>query len=127
MPYRSVLKLDISGPEMKKAILDRDHLERYTMGCPDLERELIHLFLDQVPDLTRQLESGLGADDWKFVTHTLKGSARAIGAVIIAELAQRLEEIGPDADNHERFETIVRLKAAVSAFRIEVGETQADA
>jgi HPt (histidine-containing phosphotransfer) domain-containing protein len=122
MPQRWTLTLDISGPEMKKAILDRDHLERYTMGCPDLEAELIRLFLDQVPDLTRQLEGVVCDEDWKFATHTLKGSARAIGALMIADLAQGLEELGPNAADRERFETIVRLKAAVSAFRIEVGE-----
>ena len=125
MPQKRTLKLDMSEPQMKKAILDRDHLERYTMGCPDLERELIRLFLDQVPDLTRQLESIVVEKDWKFATHTLKGSARAIGALMIADLAQHLEDIGPNAANPERFEAIVMLKAAVSAFRIEVGETLA--
>ncbi|CAN5412215.1 hypothetical protein BH10PSE7_BH10PSE7_34550 [soil metagenome] len=124
MTHRTFPALDVSEFGVKKAILDREHLERYTMGCPDLERELIDLFLDQLPELTRQLEGSAADDNWIFVTHTLKGSARAIGAVTIADLAERLEELGPGATERNRFETIVKLKAAVSAFRIEAGKAR---
>ena len=124
MPHRICPALDASEFGLQKAILDREHLDRYTMGCPDLERELIGLFLDQLPNLTRQLEESSADEDWTFVTHTLKGSARAIGAITIADLAERLEELGPDAAERKRFETIVKLKAAVSAFRIEVGKVR---
>ena len=122
MTYRSSPHLDASEPGLKRAVFDRDHLGRYTMGCPELERELIALFLDQLPDLTRQLEGSFEDEDWKYVTHTLKGSARAIGAMMIADLAECLEEQGPHAAESVRFGTIIKLKAAISAFRIEVAQ-----
>jgi HPt (histidine-containing phosphotransfer) domain-containing protein len=43
----------------------------------------------------RQISQAASGEDWKFALHTLKGSARAIGATSIAELAEMLEGFGP--------------------------------
>jgi HPt (histidine-containing phosphotransfer) domain-containing protein len=60
-----------------------------------LERELLSLFLGQLPVILDQISRANTAEDWKFSLHTLKGSARAIGANGIAELAELLETLGP--------------------------------
>jgi HPt (histidine-containing phosphotransfer) domain-containing protein len=73
------------------AIIDRDHLERQTIGDRDLQRELLTLFLKQ----SRKLIDMMHFDDMnemRYLVHTMKGSARAIGAFDVAEAARALEE-----------------------------------
>src|SRR5947209_3228986 len=79
-------------------ILDLAHLRRYTQGNADLEMELLQLFGDQLPGLMKQIRKGSAAGDWKLAIHTLKGSARAIGASAIADLAARIENAGYTAN-----------------------------
>jgi HPt (histidine-containing phosphotransfer) domain-containing protein len=76
-------------------ILDLVHLRRYTMDNQALERELLALFVGQLPSIVRQISQAATGEDWKFALHTLKGSARAIGATAIGELAEMLEGFGP--------------------------------
>jgi HPt (histidine-containing phosphotransfer) domain-containing protein len=79
-------------------VLDLIHLRRYTMGNTALEQELLGLFLGQLPALLQQISEVAAAEDWKFALHTLKGSARAIGAHAIADIAETLEPLGPSGD-----------------------------
>jgi HPt (histidine-containing phosphotransfer) domain-containing protein len=69
--------------------LDVDHLQRMTLGERDLEREVLMLFAQQSADLLDRLEKlpREGAS----LAHTLKGSARGIGAFAVADAADRLE------------------------------------
>ncbi len=71
------------------APLDLAHLERMTLGDASLEQEVLAMFAAQSADLARRL-SEMPADAAMLV-HTLKGSARAIGAVRVAEAATELE------------------------------------
>jgi HPt (histidine-containing phosphotransfer) domain-containing protein len=69
--------------------IDLAHLSRMTLGDPELECEVLTMFVAQSAKLLDEL-TGLppaaGA-----LAHTLKGSARAIGAFAVAEAAARLE------------------------------------
>lgn len=76
-------------------VLDLIHLRRYTMDNQTLERELLALFLGQLPVIVREISHAATCADWKFALHTLKGSARAIGATTIGELAEMLEGFSP--------------------------------
>jgi HPt (histidine-containing phosphotransfer) domain-containing protein len=69
--------------------LDLDHLERMTLGERELEREVLRLFAQQSADLLARLEKlpREGAS----LAHTLKGSARGIGAFAVADAAECLE------------------------------------
>jgi HPt (histidine-containing phosphotransfer) domain-containing protein len=69
--------------------LDLTHLTRMTMGDAALEREVLAMFAAQSADLAARL-AGLPADADR-LAHTLKGSARAIGAFRVAEAAAALE------------------------------------
>jgi HPt (histidine-containing phosphotransfer) domain-containing protein len=71
------------------APLDRDHLKRMTLGDLALEREVLSMFLTQTSRLVDTL-AAQGADALA-LAHTLKGSARAIGAFGVAEHATALE------------------------------------
>jgi HPt (histidine-containing phosphotransfer) domain-containing protein len=69
--------------------LDLVHLRRTTLGDAALEREVLGMFSRQAAGIIGALaalppETGV-------LTHTLKGSARAIGAVRVADRAAGLE------------------------------------
>jgi HPt (histidine-containing phosphotransfer) domain-containing protein len=69
--------------------LDLEHLQRMTLGDTGLEREVLAMFSAQTARLIVSL-AALPADAGA-LAHTLKGSARAIGAFAVAEAAARLE------------------------------------
>ena len=69
--------------------IDIEHLQRMTLGDAGLEREVLAMFSAQAARLAGALAS-LPADAGA-LAHTLKGSARAIGAFGVAEAAARLE------------------------------------
>ncbi len=69
--------------------IDIEHLRRMTLGDAGLEREVLAMFAAQTVSLIGMLATlppTAGA-----LAHTLKGSARAIGAVAVAAAAERLE------------------------------------
>jgi HPt (histidine-containing phosphotransfer) domain-containing protein len=72
-------------------VLDLDHLGRQTAGDRALERELLTLFEAQSARLWPLIRHGSSALEQADAAHTLKGSARAIGAWDIASLADGIE------------------------------------
>ena len=69
--------------------IDIDHLERMTLGDLGLQREVLGMFVEQAARVVATLAacpSNAGA-----LAHTLKGSARGIGAFRVADLADTLE------------------------------------
>ena len=69
--------------------IDIDHLQRMTLGDASLEREVLAMFSAQAVGLVGALAT-LPADAGA-LAHTLKGSARAIGAFGVADAADCLE------------------------------------
>ncbi|WGR92857.1 Hpt domain-containing protein [Bradyrhizobium sp. ISRA443] len=69
--------------------IDLDHLQRMTLGDPGLEREVLAMFSAQSARILGEL-TALPAEAATHA-HTLKGSARAIGAFGVADAAARLE------------------------------------
>ena len=59
-----------------QVVFDRAHLAQYTMESPELEREIVGLFVAQLPVILDQLLNAHSRDDWRIATHTLKGSDR---------------------------------------------------
>lgn len=83
------------------APINHEHLAKYTLGDRDLEREILQLFVDQLPTLMDQLQAAAGEDDWYMAAHSLKGSARAVGADELGDLAAQAEDY---ASNREKFD-----------------------
>jgi HPt (histidine-containing phosphotransfer) domain-containing protein len=81
-------------PYPNNSVFDLEHLQRYTMNNSSLLKELIGLFMEQMPTLQKQLETAQDEYSWRFASHTLKGSASAIGANAICFTATALESIG---------------------------------
>jgi HPt (histidine-containing phosphotransfer) domain-containing protein len=69
--------------------IDIAHLRRMTLGDASLEREVLAMFSAQAVGLVGALASL--PSDAGVLTHTLKGSARAIGAFGVADAAACLE------------------------------------
>jgi HPt (histidine-containing phosphotransfer) domain-containing protein len=96
--------------------LDVNYLNRATFGDKPLRSEIIGLFLAQVNGLARQLETPLDATAWRFLTHTLKGAASAVGAQYMAEIAAVWDKQPPPATGDERADCAAELAGAILAF-----------
>ena len=66
------------------------------MGDAELQREVLGLFADQLAEMAGTVRQARG-DARRRLAHTLKGSARGVGAFALAALAERLEA-DPDDD-----------------------------
>ena len=107
------------APLIDPEVFDRAHLARYTMDSAELEREILDLFLLQLPETLAMIATAATAADWKLATHSLKGSAAAVGARRIGRIAAELELLAATAAD-ERARAGVELTAAVDEFRVLV-------
>jgi HPt (histidine-containing phosphotransfer) domain-containing protein len=99
-----------------EVVFDRAHLAHYTLDSPDLEREIVGLFLAQLPSILDSLFKAQSKDDWRFATHTLKGSAQAIGACKIGAIAKKLEPIASFEQKGKREKLLAGLTQATREF-----------
>ncbi|MBZ0259698.1 MAG: Hpt domain-containing protein [Hyphomicrobiales bacterium] len=95
---------------------DRSHLAQYTLDSPELEREIVGLFVAQLPAILDRLQNGDSREDWRVATHTLKGSALAIGACKIGDLARKLEPVNSPEQDAKRKKLLSGLVQAVNEF-----------
>jgi HPt (histidine-containing phosphotransfer) domain-containing protein len=102
---------------MPPAVFDRAHLSRYSMNNPALEAEIIQLFLEQLPATLEAIRLAQTAQEWRLATHTLKGSAGAIGAWQLHALAAELEALGPAPASPLREALLADLAAAIAELR----------
>jgi HPt (histidine-containing phosphotransfer) domain-containing protein len=96
--------------------LDAQHLSETTFGDHDLRREIIVLFQRQLESARAQLATACHESDWRFVNHTLKGAASAIGAIQFAEYAGAWELHGLP-DESERAAILAEFDLAADAFK----------
>jgi HPt (histidine-containing phosphotransfer) domain-containing protein len=82
-------------PVAAEPAIDIEHLSRMTLGDRRLEREVLQLFDRQSAMLVERMRSAPGGA--VSCAHTLKGSARNLGAWRVAGAAERLEWAGSDA------------------------------
>ena len=108
----------VSSPSLAphSAPIDRDHLARMTLGDDSLEREVLALFDRQADMMLARMcksEPAVAAA----AAHTLKGSARGIGAWRVAGAAEAVElaAASPSAE----------YKGALSAIKSAVDEAKA--
>jgi HPt (histidine-containing phosphotransfer) domain-containing protein len=99
--------------------IDIEHLGRMTLGDASLEREVLAMFSAQAASLLSMLAT-LPPDVGALV-HTLKGSARAIGAFAVADAALDLEAALQNGSDPSRAlgaleEAISQARTAIDAF-----------
>ena len=96
--------------------IDIEHLKRMTLGDAGLEHEVLAMFAAQAVSLIGAL-AALPADAGA-VAHTLKGSARAIGAFRVADAAEALESRIQNHDDPS--EALAELGDAVAQARTAI-------
>lgn len=111
-----------SAGKAHPAPIDRAHLARFTFGNQDLEIEVLGLFAAQAPLTLAELARADTAKAWRNAAHTLKGSARAVGAFQVADWAERAERAGIEAEaglpsEADRRAALEALEAAVAEAR----------
>jgi HPt (histidine-containing phosphotransfer) domain-containing protein len=95
--------------------IDLIHLAHQTLGDRGLETELLGLFRRQAGQIVERLSADLPNDSipWRAdLAHTLKGSARAIGATRVAIKAEIYEVQARDGNPNLR-PALAALKSAV--------------
>jgi HPt (histidine-containing phosphotransfer) domain-containing protein len=98
--------------------IDFAHLSRMTLGDAGLEQEVLAMFSAQSARLIGMLAAL--PEDACSLAHMLKGSARAIGAVGVAEAAARLE--AALAKSSDPAEPLAELGDAVALARMAIDE-----
>jgi len=99
--------------------IDLVHLARTTLGDRALEREVLQLFDRQSGMLIARMRTAAPAAV-AALAHTLKGSARGIGAWRVARAAELLELAG--ASGHPTAEALDCLAAASDEARTVIAE-----
>lgn len=77
--------------------IDREHLAKYTLGDKAVEEEVLQLFASQALQQFEKLKSADTEKSWREAAHTIKGSARGVGAWKVAEQAEALEKLDEQA------------------------------
>jgi HPt (histidine-containing phosphotransfer) domain-containing protein len=96
--------------------IDFEHLKRMTLGDAGLEQEVLAMFSAQSSRLIGTLAAM--PSDACALAHTLKGSARAIGAFAVADAAGRLEAV--IANGSDPSDTLAELGDAVALVRAAI-------
>ena len=83
--------------------VDLVHLSSQTLGDPELEREVLGVFLNHAQVYLDTWKAAGNANARKRAAHALKGAARSIGAWELAEMAEKAE--GKDFPARAKLET----------------------
>jgi HPt (histidine-containing phosphotransfer) domain-containing protein len=105
MPAGEIDQLQVNPVDLK-------HLRRFTLGDRALEKEVLELFLGQLPETISSLRRAATEKDWRVAAHTLKGSGRAVGAWRIARLAEHAERMLGVKHTETRVEALARIEDA---------------
>lgn len=86
-------------PTACKRPIDMDQLEKQTFGDRALEQDVLSMFSHQAGVALETIATS-DAVARKRMAHTLKGSARSVGALRLAALCERLEAAPMDTRTH---------------------------
>ncbi len=101
--------------------IDFDHLRRYVGDDPALTAEVFGLFKNQVDLWSPQLRADLDDDSWSMMAHSLKGTARAIGAVGLADECEKAEAlVGEGKRPGAREVMIEKIEGAIGQILVEI-------
>lgn len=101
---------ELSTEPGETAAIDHAHLARYTAGDAALERELLSMFADQSAVYMTRLRGAKTVEAWQDAAHSLKGSAKAVGAFRVAAAAKAAEAAPPQCPREERERLVARLE-----------------
>jgi HPt (histidine-containing phosphotransfer) domain-containing protein len=108
-------------PAPVEAVIDLEHLALMTLGERSLEAEVLTLFDQQAAVLLAHMRDGEPAAVAAFA-HTLKGSARGIGAWRVAAAADGVEMLAIRANAGGVAGAVMRLSAAVEEAKAVIAD-----
>lgn len=79
--------------------IDLVHLSKFTLGNRELEAELLGLFKSQSHIYLDRMKLAETEEEWVRAAHSLKGSARAVGAWIVGDISERAEQTTCDTSS----------------------------
>jgi HPt (histidine-containing phosphotransfer) domain-containing protein len=100
--------------------IDLAHLARMTLGDLSLEREVLQLFGRQADMLVTRMQTAAPAVV-AAAAHTLKGSARGIGAWEVADAAEKVE-LATSAAEAEIRAAVDRVCSAIDEVTVVIAE-----
>ena len=101
--------------------IDFDHLNQYVGGDISLTKEVFGLFKNQVDMWAKALAADVDDTIWAGLTHSLKGTAKAIGASRLADVCEKAENlIGDNARPAARQVAVEQLEYRISRTMIEI-------
>jgi HPt (histidine-containing phosphotransfer) domain-containing protein len=106
--------------------VDLVHLSRYTLGDRALEREVLELFCTQSAIYVDRLRAASSDQEWRDAAHSLKGSARAIGAWRAAAAAEGAEALAADSSAQVRMPQLREIDASLDEARAYIAALLAD-
>lgn len=120
MQFRNMLAPEGPLPSFERPI-DLVHLARQTLGDPELEREVLGLFVVQARSVLGMLAEAADQRRRMELAHTLKGSARSVGAWRVAADAEGCEALIAASDRSWR-EALDRLAVSIREAIGAIGE-----
>ena len=114
------------GRKASSRPVDLVHLSRYTLGERALEREVLELVCAQSAIYVERLHAASSDKEWKDAAHSLKGSARAIGAWRAAAAAEHAETLAGDSLAHGRTAKLREIESSLGEARDYIGALLAD-
>ena len=103
--------------------IDYDHLALYTGGDESLEAEVFSLFVDQIDVWMRLLRIDAKDEDWSAAAHSLKGSARGVGAVTLADACAKAEGLVGELSVPVKREAVLeRIRVEIDAVKEEIAQ-----
>lgn len=105
------------APHSFERPIDLVHLARQTLGDRALEREVLDLFVIQARSVLEQLQAAADQRNRMDLAHTLKGSARSVGAWHVATAAEACETLIAASDAS----WCASLDALAAAIRVAIG------
>jgi HPt (histidine-containing phosphotransfer) domain-containing protein len=112
------VSLTVCGHSQQPEVIDERHLIGMTLGDARLEREVLELFLGQAAVMLDRAGSALPTS--AAAAHTLKGSARSIGAWRLARAAESFEQAVANADDIQINQALSELRAAALEARAAI-------
>lgn len=101
------------------AVIDLEHLAKYTGGEKPLNEEILRLFDTQIASMVAELNGLIAGQDarrWREIAHTIKGAARGVGAFEMGEAAAKAEPVNP-ADGAQAQAALQKLEREAETVR----------
>ncbi len=99
--------------------IDIAHLNLFTDGDPDTEKELLDLFFDEANSSVSSLTQSLADNDddaWEKAAHRLKGASANLGAVPLSNACEKAED-GYEKDNADKEKMLGDIKIELNELR----------